>query len=79
MNPVDVLSVVEPVLLLSGLGMVLFAYFQYARRTRDFRAVVRFWERRLVLSRGEHAWQRAGIVMLLLGIVVRYVLVLGLI
>nr|WP_300314853.1 hypothetical protein [Halomonas sp.] len=79
MSLAEVLSVVEPVLLLSGLGMVLFAYFQYVRRTRDFRAVVRFWEKRLMLERREHVWQRAGIVVLLLGVVVRYVLVLGLI
>jgi len=47
MSLAEVLSVVEPVLLLSGLGMVLFAYFQYYRSTRDFLALFLLWDKKL--------------------------------
>ncbi|ALM51571.1 hypothetical protein [Halomonas huangheensis] len=71
-----VFSWLEPVLLVSGLLMVLVAYMQYVRRTRDLWAVVKFWERRLTMTGREFAWQRSGILVLLLGVLVRYLLIL---
>jgi len=73
----DFFSGVEPVLLVVGMAMVMVAYLGYVRRTRDLAGMIKFWEKRLTLTRREYAWQRIGIVTLLLGVVVRYLLVLG--
>lgn len=76
MNVHALLSWLEPILLVAGVVMVMIAYMQYIRRTGDPWSVVRFWERRLTLTSREHAWQRSGILVLLFGVLVRYLLIL---
>lgn len=72
------MSLLEPLLLIVGLGTILIAYGMYVRRTQDIRGVMMFWSRRLALSRTEFRLQRAGVVILLLGIVLRYLTLLQL-
>lgn len=74
-----ILTLLEPTLLALGLVAVLVAYLQYYRRTRDLWGMVKFWEKRLTLTVREFGWQRAGILLLLLGVVVRYLLALKLV
>lgn len=62
----------ENLLLLAGLVIVLVAYGRYIRRTQDVRGVLMFWTRRLALSPLEFRLQRGGIVLMLLGVVLRY-------
>ncbi|MCA0975478.1 hypothetical protein LCL99_13460 [Halomonas denitrificans] len=70
------MMLLEPTLLSLGLLAVMVAYYQYYRRTRDLWGMVKFWEKRLTLTVSEHAWQRFGILLLLLGVVARYLLAL---
>lgn len=58
--------------LLVGLLVVCVSYLHYVIRTHDLRGILLFWQRRMALSPGEFKWQRAGIVVLFAGIVVRY-------
>jgi len=62
--------------LIAGLGLMLFVCARYARRTQELRSVVLFWERRLVLTRQETHLQRAGVLLLSLGVALRYLMVL---
>ncbi|QEA40868.1 hypothetical protein FGL86_08105 [Pistricoccus aurantiacus] len=62
----------ENLLLLLGFAIVLIAYGRYVRRTQDVRGVLMFWARRLSLSASEFRLQRSGIVLMLLGVVLRY-------
>lgn len=59
--------------LLVGLLIVCLSYLHYVWRTRDLRGVLMFWLRRLALTPTEFKLQRAGIVVLFAGIVLRYV------
>lgn len=62
----------ENVTLLSGVLVVCVSYLHYIWRTRDLRGVLMFWLRRMALSPGEFKLQRAGIVILFAGILLRY-------
>lgn len=66
----------ENLLLMLGLLIVLIAYGRYIYRTRDARGVLMFWARRLALSPLEFRLQRGGIVLMLLGVVLRYLNIL---
>ncbi|WP_229808974.1 hypothetical protein [Salinicola rhizosphaerae] len=63
----------ENAVLAVGLIVVLAVYLHYVWRTRDVRGVLMFWLRRLALTPAEFKLQRAGIVVLFAGIVLRYV------
>ncbi|WP_251977830.1 hypothetical protein [Salinicola avicenniae] len=63
---------VENGMLLLGLMVVCLSYLHYVRRTHDLRGVLLFWQRRMALTPGEFKLQRAGIVVLFVGILIRY-------
>lgn len=63
-------------LLAAGFGLLMIANMRYVRRTQDLYSVLLFWRRRLALSRGEFHCQRIGIVLILLGVVLRYLMLL---
>jgi hypothetical protein len=56
-----------------GMVLVLFAYSQYIRRTGDWGGVLRFWRRGMSLSVIEFKIQRAGLMVMILAVVVRFV------
>lgn len=62
----------EQLALILGLVMVTASYTRYWQRTRDTRGLLIFWRKELALSRGEFKWQRAGIALLLLAVVLRF-------
>ncbi|WP_204352921.1 hypothetical protein [Salinicola peritrichatus] len=62
----------EKTALLGGLMVVCASYLHYIWRTRDLRGLMLFWLRRMALSPGEFKLQRAGIVILFVGILLRY-------
>ncbi|MBL4714920.1 MAG: hypothetical protein RH947_06805 [Alcanivorax sp.] len=59
-----------------GVVLVLVAYSQYIRRTGDWGGVLRFWRRGMSLSVTEFKIQRAGLMIMILAVVVRFVSVL---
>jgi hypothetical protein len=63
-------------LLALGLLLVLVAYGQYIRRTGDWGGVLRFWRRGMALSVTEFKIQRAGLLVMILAVVLRFVSVL---
>lgn len=66
------MAYLEAGLLIIGVLLVLSAYGHYLRRTGDFAGVVRFWTRGMALSVIEFKLQRAGILMLILAVLVRF-------
>ena len=70
------MQLLETLLLVLGLGVTLIAYGMYIHRTQDVRSVVIFWASKLALSRREFRLQRVGIVLMLLGVVLRYLNIL---
>lgn len=63
-------------LLALGMVLVLVAYSQYIRRTGDWVGVLRFWRRGMALSVAEFKIQRAGLMVMILAVVLRFVSVL---
>jgi hypothetical protein len=63
-------------LLALGLLLVLVAYGQYIRSTGDWGGVLRFWRRSMALSVTEFKIQRAGLLVMILAVVLRFVAVL---
>lgn len=66
----------QAVLFALGVVLVLVAYSQYIRRTGDWGGVLRFWRRGMSLSVTEFKIQRAGLMIMILAVVVRFVSVL---
>ncbi|MFP1681324.1 hypothetical protein ACLD0W_02370 [Alloalcanivorax sp. C16-1] len=66
------MAYLQSVLLLLGLALVLFAYGHYIHRTGDWGGVLRFWTRGMTLSVAEFKIQRAGLLVLILAVVVRF-------
>ncbi|MBZ9559272.1 MULTISPECIES: hypothetical protein [unclassified Modicisalibacter] len=64
-------------LLVAGFGLLMLANLCYVRRTQDLHGVLLFWRRRLGLNRGEFHCQRIGIVLILPGVVLRYLMLLN--
>lgn len=60
-------------LLIAGLVLVVLAYARYWRRTGDGRGLLLFWQRKLALSVAEFRLQRAGIGLLLIAVVLRFI------
>lgn len=61
-----------------ALGVILLAYSRYLRRTRNVRSVLMFWTCTLAMSPDEFRLQRAGILLLMGGVVLRYLTFLDL-
>lgn len=61
-----------------ALGVILLAYSRYLRRTRNVRSVLMFWACTLTMSPDEFRLQRAGILLLMGGVVLRYLTFLDL-
>ncbi len=62
-------------LLALGLLLVLVAYGQYIRRTGGWGGVLRFWRRGMALSVTELKLQRAGLLVMILAELLRFVAV----
>ncbi|MHB0776271.1 hypothetical protein [Halomonas sp. WWR20] len=72
------MAVFENLSLLTGLAVVLLAYTLYLRRTQDIRGILMFWTRRLVMTPLEFRLQRGGVVLMFLGVLLRYLSILQL-
>jgi hypothetical protein len=62
----------EKIALVAGLLVVMMAYARYWQRTRDTRGLLTFWRREMTLTVSEFKWQRAGIALLLVAVVLRF-------
>jgi hypothetical protein len=69
----DWLVHLENAALLSGLVVVLASFAIYIRRTRDVKAVIFFWQKRLQLTPQEFIINRIGLGLMILGVLVRLV------
>lgn len=69
----DWLVHLENLALLSGLVVVLVSFAAYIRRTKDVKAVVFFWQKRLQLTPQEFIINRIGLGLMILGVVVRLI------
>ena len=69
----DWLVHLEKAALLSGLVVVLASFAIYIRRTRDVKAVIFFWQKRLQLTPQEFIINRIGLGLMILGVLVRLV------
>lgn len=67
----DWLVYLENGALLIGLGVVLISFGLYIRRTGDVKAVIFFWQKRMQLNPQEFKINRAGIALMILGVLVR--------
>ncbi|GAB2791998.1 hypothetical protein GCM10027040_17640 [Halomonas shantousis] len=72
------MAVFENVLLMAGLTVVVLAYVLYLHRTQDIRGVLMFWSHRLALTPVEFRLQRGGIVLMFIGVLLRYLSILHL-
>ena len=63
----------EQALLIIGLLVVLVSFHRYWRRTGDWKAIVFFWQKRMILERSEFLINRAGISIMILGVLVRFI------
>lgn len=63
----------EQALLLTGLLIVLVSFQRYWRRTGDWKAIVFFWQKRMVLERTEFLINRTGISIMIVGVLVRFI------
>ena len=69
----DWLVHLENAALLSGLVVVLASFAIYIRRTRDVKAVIFFWQKRLQLTPQEFIINRIGLGLMILGVLMRLV------
>lgn len=69
----DWLVHLENAALLSGLVVVLASFAIYIRRTRDVKAVIFFWQKRLQLTPQEFIINRIGLGLMILGVLVRLI------
>mgnify|MGYP001094063401 CR=1 FL=1 len=69
----DWLVHVENFALLTGLAVVLASFVLYIRRTKDIKAVIFFWQKRLQLTPQEFIVNRIGLGLMILGVVVRLI------
>ena len=63
----------EQALLIIGLLVVLVSFYRYSRRTGDWKAIVFFWQKRMILERSEFLINRAGISIMIVGVLVRLI------
>lgn len=63
----------EQALLIIGLLVVLVSFHRYWRRTSDWKAIVFFWQKRMILERSEFLINRAGISIMIVGVLVRFI------
>ena len=69
----DWLVHIENFALLTGLAVVLASFVLYIRRTKDIKAVIFFWQKRLQLTPQEFIVNRIGLGLMILGVVVRLI------
>ncbi len=68
-----ILSIMQYVFLLAGFLIIFTSFFMYVRRTGDFNSLFIFWSPRISLTRKEFFINRAGIVVMLTGVLLRMV------
>lgn len=69
----DWLVILENLLLVSGLLTVLASFALYLARTKDIKALLFFWQKRLALNPREFIVNRIGIGLMVSGIVIRLI------
>lgn len=68
------LAILELLLFWGGLVLFLLSLGLYAVRTRDFRSLLVFWKPTILFSPLESRLNRAGLLMMILGVVLRFYL-----
>jgi hypothetical protein len=66
------LDILEPVLLSMGFAVLAFSIFLYLKRTSHYKAVVMFWQAEMALSHREFILNRIGLIMMFMGIMLRF-------
>lgn len=68
-NPI--LFSVEPLFFWGGLGVFLTSLLMYGLRTRDWNAILRFWQPLISFSALEFKINRGGLSLMILAVVIR--------
>ncbi|SEI79013.1 hypothetical protein SAMN05421831_11072 [Allopseudospirillum japonicum] len=66
-------TLLEQALIWIGLAIVILSLALYIKRTRDIKGVLVFWSARLQLTPKEFKMNRLGILLMFLGVVLRFV------
>lgn len=67
------LFLLESAFLLVGLLTVLYSLLLFIKRTGDYKAVLCFWQAKLTFNEKEYQLNRAGIGIMLGGILIRFI------
>lgn len=67
-----ILDILEPTLLTLGFAVFVGSIILYLKRTSDYRAVMMFWQAEMELSHREFIIGRIGIIMMVMGIMLRF-------
>ncbi|RDE18370.1 hypothetical protein DV711_17085 [Motiliproteus coralliicola] len=67
-----VLDILESTLLAVGFAVFASSIILYLKRTTDYRAVLMFWQAEMALSHREFIVNRIGIILMFMGIVLRF-------
>lgn len=67
-----VLDILETTLLAVGFAVFACSIILYLKRTTDYRAVLMFWQAEMALSHREFIVNRIGIILMFMGIVLRF-------
>ena len=67
----------DSLFLVLGIAVVLCSYLHYWRRTGDARGVLLFWRRAMAMSVLEFKLQRAGLLLMLVAVEMRFIGALG--
>lgn len=68
------LAILEPVLFWSGVVLFLVSLGLYARRTRDYKSLLLFWQPTIVYSPRENRLNRLGLLLMIAGVALRFLL-----
>ena len=66
------LDILEPALLIVGFLVFASSIIIYLKRTGNFKSVLMFWQAEMALTPNEFIIQRVGIVIMIMGIVLRF-------
>lgn len=66
------LDILEPALLSIGFAVMAFSIMLFIKRTSDYKAVMMFWQAEMALSHREFTLNRIGIIMMFMGVMLRF-------
>jgi hypothetical protein len=67
----QLLSLIEPLMFWGGLFIYLLSVIMFGRRTRDWNAVLRFWQPMIAFTATEFKVNRAGMGLMILAVIIR--------